>query len=91
MPLQSAQGFTPLLWKANDSSQQMLNSGESQLYLFSFLVSFGLFSGGGGGNDSACSCAGGPFFLKAHGLVLLVLLQTDVSRTSAITAAKLFV
>lgn len=49
MSLQSAQGFTPLLWKANDSSQQMLNSGESQLYLFSFLVSFGLFSGGGGG------------------------------------------
>lgn len=48
MPLQSAQGFTPLLWKANDSSQQMLNSGESQLYLFSFLVSFGLFSGGEG-------------------------------------------
>lgn len=48
MPLQSAQGFTPLLWKADDSSQQMLNSGESQLYLFSFLVSFGLFSEGEG-------------------------------------------
>lgn len=86
LPLQSPQGFTPLLCKADGSSQQMLNCLWNHSWIY-FLVGFG-FLLWGTGNNFACSCAGGWFFLKTYSLVLSVLLQTGVSRSSAITCFK---